>query len=352
MAVLELRAEIPDLFERIENALLNQKSELKGVTFHEGIFISPDCRLKGILGYDSSARLRLVYSPDPEIPNFDKPENIRVAPTPHIHVLGCNYGLHKSESCWEGKIRFLQNAPLVLDVIVSSDHLHSPPYQGGIKIPGLPKERTSDELVEIVKSLRLEDKIRASDSEREIFRFKEMLLLLEWIKLNMRYACQKNDYMDALRDREGVCTQFSEIFERMVYVAGGFAFHINTFTFNLPLGGWNYFSVCPDLVEGHELTGVYYGGRWHVVDPTIYNSTYYNPQIQTGHETRAYSPRIRNYHLVRINPPFIQFLDRNLLESATRPEERLKIQIKLERGCSSYVTLMPKVDKQSVVLLA
>lgn len=352
MAILELKAEIPDLFERIEKALSEQKFELKDVTFHDGVFVSADDRLKGILGYDSGVRLRLVYTPTVEIPDFDNPENIKIASTSHAKILECNYDLHQVDGNLLGKVKFSQNNPLILDVIVSSDHLKAPPYQGEMKRMKHPKSRTSDELVKIVKELGLEDKRNATDEERRDFRFEDMLSILEWIKLNMRYTKQKENYLEALREREGVCEQFSEIFERMVYIAGGFSFHIPTHTFNLPLEGWNYFSINPSPLQSHALTGVYYDGEWYVVDPTIYNTTYHNLQIPEGHEKRAYSPMVGNYHIVEITQPVIQFLDRNLLKSGTDIEkEKLKIMIERGENPCVYKTLMPRVDKQSICLL-
>lgn len=350
MAVSELITAIPNLSEIINSTLKNKGKKLR---FYNGLFINDYGEFTKVLGYDTDIKGTLVYQPTKNECNSKKQESIKINLGPRFHLFRSNYKLDKIGENLFGKISISMENPLELDVIISSSHLNDPPYQGTFHEHKETKPETSQELVDIVKEVGLEDKRDATDEERKSFSFIDMFTLLEWIKHEMRYINKsKRDYLQALRDREGKCEWFSEIFERMIYIAGGFSSNItNELTFNLPLEGWDYFSITSAPLN-HALSLVYYEDSWHVVDSTIYNSTYHNSNIPKGFEKRAYSPMIRNYPLVYIKQPSMQLLERNRLDDKLSSElQRTQRNHDIKLKGFPYYYIQPRVDMKSVELL-
>ena len=96
MAILELMEEIPDLHQRIQDAL-PKNQELSDHTYNNGVFISPRGNLTGILGYDSKVRLRFIYDPT-KIADFNSPENIRLNIGQSIQIIETNHKPEEVES--------------------------------------------------------------------------------------------------------------------------------------------------------------------------------------------------------------------------------------------------------------
>ncbi|RMF55716.1 hypothetical protein D6745_01255, partial [Candidatus Woesearchaeota archaeon] len=331
MAILELMREIPDLHERVQEALSKSGkiSDFRNhaYTYHNGIIINSKGHLSGILGYDSEVRVKLVFDPS-EIDDFCRPENVMIKTNPSIHIVRSNYDLETDNQGLRGRVLFTPERPLIVEAVVVSDELKCSPYMGQAKDLLSPQERLSDLLVAKVRELGLEDRRFASDDEREKFSFSSVLKILEFLKHEMRYTLEgkTRTYSQALIDGSGCCEHFTEIFERMVFVAGGFfdhlAFRTILGTLNLPLAGYNYFSMDNNLIGEHALSMVFCDGHWRVVDPTIYNTTFHNPDIPAGVEARAYHPSIRNYHIIRKSAPPLEFLDRDRMKTASSSNEK------------------------------
>lgn len=353
MTILEFKKHIPDLFERVEKALEEPKEyKLKGMSFHNGLFIKQSGELYGILGYDSTVRLRLKYFP-PENFSLDKHENIKIKLNSDTQILDSNHKLEKRDGSLLGRVKFSEYKPLILETVITNNlpnkyfhFVNNPLIRAYEKLSEVPKEA-----VKIVKSLGLKDKRTLNNNERAHFKFEEMLPLLEWLKINMNYKKKKTFLKDVVKDREGVCEDFSDLFVGLVHIAGGQAYSIGTYTLNLPLKEWNYFSLYQEPIGRHALTKVYYNNAWHVVDPTIYNTTYHNPKIPEGLEKRAYSPEVRNYHIIKISPARLIFLDREIEIGPAKDELTKMILRQRKKFAGTYHSVYPIVDKESIEIL-
>lgn len=354
MAILELKQEVPDLFEKVEKALEEQESELKDVSFHKGLFIKPRGELYGILGYDSSVKANLEYL-FPENFVFNGPENLEIKLNPNFKILKSNYQFENTDGFFHGRIQPDNNKPLILEVIIESNGLEAPPINkksGWDRWGLIPVSERIDEVSSIIDNLGMEFRGDITEEERKNFRFEQILPPLEWIKLNIKYTEQKNNIHEFLMDKEGVCAQISDLFERMIYIAGGFTCHLQHKILNLPLQGYDYFSRSSEPIEGHELTKVYYDNKWHIVDPTIYNTTYNNPEIPAGVEKRAYSEMVKNYHVLKISPLKLIFLDRDYKKPKPEGDTNSRlIQTLRNKRLPEHPYLYPTVDLNTIRIL-
>lgn len=351
MGILELQAEVPDAFEQIEKGTRGLYSFEKGLFTQN--FTGSEGRLEGILGYDSTVRTRLLYRP----PHFHHSTNLtslRLFSNRRLEILSSNRPqLALKDGILSGKTHLTKEDPLIVDVRISSNHLQDP-YDFEANQPRYsdwPLTDSPQALVDLVQSLGFEDKRNLPLVTRTSFKLKNIFPILNWLRDFTRYG-QVNRYRgpekvsDFLTIREGDCEAFTDMFRRMVYIAGGTTRFTETIALNLPLQGYPYFSRSPSFTTGHALSFIYADQQWHLVDPTVYNSTFHNPHIPNGLEKRALHPSLKNLQLVYTPKPELQFLDYPCDRPLHLPlEEEAQTEQKMGVSC------LPQFKTQSAPIL-
>jgi hypothetical protein len=60
-------------------------------------------------------------------------------------------------------------------------------------------------------------------------------------------------------------------------------------------------------MSNHALNAIHVQGRWYLLDPTIYNTTFHNPEIPSGVEARAWDERIAHLVVPLASLPYVSF---------------------------------------------
>jgi len=347
-----------EFIQRVE-ACLN--SSYKNALFYKGLILFPSNNGNqeiGVFGFNSKIKAKLTYRFDESDSFFEKTKNIIIDPLfykgkdvlfPYLtdesilRLVECNYDLKKTGEVFEGKIKLDKNKPLSIDVLFDTTP------QKIFRTHNFVQNAYTDEALKkigeiVVNEIKLPNKKDVNEEERKSFPFGNLKKILDWFKKNMVY--EKIYYLDLLKtieNKKGACLDFATLFKGMVYVAGGLALNVTGTPFNLPLESeHNYFSLYPSgiLQQGHELNCVFYDGEWHLVDPTIYTTTFQNPKISEGLEKRAYSSKLENYYMFKFYLPKLELRDGESEETST------------VKSKSNHKIILPEIELDSIKILS
>lgn len=321
MGIKRLQKRIPDILQRVKTlSETGQVKRFEECYFKEGVFVDRKSgELKGILGFDTEIELVLKYNVEPngKVERFTLPRHTR------YKVLHSNYELAEHPEHFE--INTEMRSPLELRVKADTNHLQDPAYQGVYHYGAGKEDRDHSKIaLEILKGIgveRVENPVEFTEDS--------MIKILDHIRDQYIYMLGHTTGIEELVEKgAGQCQNMAELFECLVYYAGGQSMSVNATTLNEELCGYPYFSLCKEATTTHALSGVHINGYWVLVDPTIYNTTYNNAAICKGVERRAYNQAIRDLQIIEvqnvagnyksIQPPMLFSLDRltSLSESA------------------------------------
>ncbi|NOZ81130.1 MAG: hypothetical protein GXP63_05650 [DPANN group archaeon] len=343
MNMLRWKDRFPEIKRRIE---ASHDDAFKNKLFIDGTLITKDNRDVYVGGYDSALEAKATYYPDMRMRETGRPERILLPNSSRIKVKEDNYGLEQTADGLEGKILLTNEKPLIVKMELMTNHLQDESQMySAWQTRNAPEEPRQPMIKRIIEEIGLPLHEGFTMEERKGYRRKDVIAILEWMKDNLSYGTDQTDYRYFGDRPKGLCEEFCRLFSMIVDYTGGMTIMDPVISLNLPLEGYPYFSSTTGVGGRHKLIRMYLEGTAELVDPTIYATTYQNPDIPEGKESRALSQEIRHYHFLYVLPTQALMIDRG---TARRIDKHHKYPTNVQQALKRIAKFMWWEGHQSI----